>query len=379
MDKNAGAPGATARIAEAMTRRGHITQVFSFSDSSGWSRQRLEGIRFPWQVFVHVARHPEFDVLDLSSGDGWIIALLKKLGWRSHQIVVTRSHGLEHVMHDKLLDGCRNGTQKKSWKYPIYNGGFRLWECKTSFQMADASLLLNQYDMSYAISKLRVKRERAHLIQNGIDSIFLETAIENAKIAEMEISVRRNIAFIGTYIHRKGIRALKPAAIRILERYPDVNLGFFGIGPRLDDVLSDYPTHLHQRLQIAQTFENSELPSLLKNYSILAFPSISEGFSVVGLEAMACGLVPVSSKIPGPTEYIVHDHNGLVVQPEDSEDLHDAICRLLEDPHLWNRLRRNAIATAINFSWDRIAAAQECIYETVMQRKRGSKFGHKAQ
>ena len=64
------------------------------------------------------------------------------------------------------------------WKYPLYHGGFRLWEVATSFRRADLALLLNRYDLEYAIKELDVEPEQTRTIANGILNDFLNLSVE---------------------------------------------------------------------------------------------------------------------------------------------------------------------------------------------------------
>ena len=67
LDGSTGAPGVTVKLAEALGQRGHRVTTVSF-DNIGWARGKLRAILFPWFLFGHVLAHPEYDVLDLSSG-----------------------------------------------------------------------------------------------------------------------------------------------------------------------------------------------------------------------------------------------------------------------------------------------------------------------
>jgi glycosyltransferase involved in cell wall biosynthesis len=391
MDKHAGAAGVTYKLAEAFREQGHDVDLFSF-DSLGKRASQFGAILFPWTVLFHVMRHPEYEVLDLSSGDGWIVNLLKRFGWRKRTVSVTRSHGLEHVVHEQFVENCKKGEQKKSWKYPIYHGGYRLWEVAMSFRHADAGLFLNQADREYAISKLGVRSEKAMLVENGVDTVFVQRAAATLTALQARDTVTsttvsparsdaaiateadrsragtpRHIAFIGSNIFRKGITYFKAATLQVMERYPEIRIAFIGTGEKTgtDGILKDYPVALHSRIAVIPRYQNHALPELLEGYGILGLTSISEGFSLVGVEAMASGLVPVCSRIPGPTEYITDERNGLLVEARSTTELVAAFTRLIEDDALWQRLQHAALQTCERFSWQRIAAQQLLLFATL--------------
>lgn len=361
LDSDSGAPGVTCRLADALRRRGHAVDILSLDRVP--LPARFSGYVYPWFVAWFVATNPRYDVLDLSSGDGWAVSLAPALWCRgSVPVVVARSHGLEHVAHHARLVACRSGGEKLSWKYPIYHGGYRLWECAMSFSRAHAALFLNRVDLQYAVAHLGVEPRRAILLKNGIADCFVENArslVDQAAPADPP----RHVAFIGRYTEMKGRVELRHAMRALLAAYPGSTFGLFGTIADPSSVLADYPSELRSRIRVVPTFKNDELPRLLARYDVFAFPSLSEGFAVAPLEAMACGLVPVVTATPGPLSYIEDGRNGIVIPLRDAEGLRSAIAGLFDDAPRWRELRRRALASAVEYSWDRVAAETEEMYE----------------
>lgn len=361
LDPNSGAPGVTWQLANALRNRGHAVDVLSFDRVPG--PERLKGYVYPWFVAGFIAKHPHYDVLDLSSGDGWIFSVLAKTRPRkAAPVIVARSHGLEHVAHEVRLRANRAGAHRLSWRYRIYHGGFRLWECGMSFSRANAALFLNDVDLQYAVDHLAVGANRAVRVRNGIAQHFIDSA--NSLLSDNPPSERpRNIAFIGRYTNMKGSRYLRPAMQSILRKHKTATFGLFGTMVNADDVLRDYPSELRDRIFVVPAYKNGDLPRLLATYHVLAFPSLSEGFPAAPLEAMACGIVPVVAASPGPMSYIQNGHNGIVVPVGDANALEEEIQNLLDDGSRWSALRKAGLATALNHSWDNVACDMEKIYE----------------
>ena len=89
-----------------------------------------------------------------------------------------------------------------------------------------------------------------------------------------------------------------------------------------------------------------DVPSHLRAADLFVLPSKREGLPVALLEAMACGLPCVASRLPGSTEAIIDDGvNGVLTAPGDVAGLTDAIARLLCDESLRHRLGAAARAT----------------------------------
>lgn len=363
LDNSTGAPGVTMKLAEALSERGHEVRIISF-DNLNRLPGRLRGVVFPWLVFAHVLKHPEYDVLDLSSGDGWVVNLARRvLGWRRGLLTVTRSHGLEHLAHDLFLQGCRDGNCTKSWKYPLYNGGYRLWECRKSFQLADLLLLLNETERQYARARFGVDAGKIAKLGNGIDECFASVArclIANDRVALPDAPV--NVAFAGRAVFWKGFPFLVEAMTAVLARYPQMKLGLFGTGGTQESVLAAFPDALRPQIVVMPRYENATLPALLADYQIFAFPSMGEPFGIAPLEAMACGLVPIVADAPGPVEYVRNGENGIVVPGRDSAALARAITEMIDDRERRLALRRTALTSALKYSWGDLAARLELVY-----------------
>lgn len=363
MDTKLSPAGVTFCLAQALRARGHSVDILSHDNSNGL-RGKGKALLYPLFVASYIARQAPYDVLDLSSGDGCILSLLPRacLG-TPRPLVVARSHCLEHVAHEVHLELSRLGLKKLSWKYPIYHGGVRLWECRTSFALADLALFLNDSERQYAIQRLGVRPNRAAVVKNGIAELFIERA-RTLLAFPNRIDPPKNIAFIGRYSELKGRRYLRSAMRSILSRYPESTLGLFGVMKESNEVLADYPPEFRHRITVVRTYANEDLVNLLSGYHILAFPSIVEGFGISPLEAMACGLVPVVAAAQGPMSYIQDGRNGIVVPLRDSSALESAITKLLVDTQRWHDLRSRALSTALNYSYGTIAAELEELYVT---------------
>jgi alpha-1,3-rhamnosyl/mannosyltransferase len=104
----------------------------------------------------------------------------------------------------------------------------------------------------------------------------------------------------------------------------------------------------------------SDLVALMGGASVLAYPSLSEGFGLPVLEAMACGTPVIAARIP-PIVEIAGDA-ALLVNPHDAEDIAEGLVRVLEDSCLRRDLARRGLAQAAKFSWERTATGTLSAY-----------------
>jgi glycosyltransferase involved in cell wall biosynthesis len=102
--------------------------------------------------------------------------------------------------------------------------------------------------------------------------------------------------------------------------------------------------------------------ALLASSDVVVIPSRvladrSEGTPVVCLEAMAAGRAVIASRSGGLAEIICDTHNGLLFEPGDARMLAEKLRQLLNDAPMRARLGQNAMRTATEFAWPRVAAA----------------------
>ena len=372
-DPHSGAAGSTYRLGEQYRNLGHEVFFYSKSDLPNLGKH-VEQVLFPEFVAARIAkldRQTGLDVVDSSPGDIWFWLNISRILGKHRPLCVTRSHGLHHLAHDWVLDETRRGNLKLSWMYPLYRGSFQLWEVGNSVRNADSVFLLNREERDYVIEHLGVHPEQAHIFPNGITGTFLDLPFEPLP-QDPNATIR--IAQISTYISRKGIQYGSPALQTILRRYPNVEVSFLGVGctdlahPEAV-VYADFDPALHHRIRVVPRYTQETLPMLLKGHHIKLFPSLSEGFGKALVEAMACGLAPVTTNVAGPMEVVRDGHDAIVVPTHNQEAIEQALDQLLTDRIYLERLRQNAYATAQQFSWLHIAQARLTCYEEAIQKK----------
>jgi UDP-glucose:(heptosyl)LPS alpha-1,3-glucosyltransferase len=97
-----------------------------------------------------------------------------------------------------------------------------------------------------------------------------------------------------------------------------------------------------------------DLPRIYPAADAFVLPTLYETFALVCLEAMASGLPVLASPVGGIEDYLVDGKNGFHIQ-RDSQDIALKLDRVLNDVTLHERLRDAGLATAKNYSWEKIA------------------------
>jgi glycosyltransferase involved in cell wall biosynthesis len=374
LDPNSGAAGSTLSLGEQYVKQGHQVIYYAYDDLPDRMSLRLKDLVFPEFTVIKILKtlkEQHIDVIDASTGDAWIWGSFLRPLTKKTPLLVTRSHGLDHMEHLERLEDAKLGNMKLSWKYPLYRGSIQLWEIATSLRCADAAFLLNHQDADYAVNHLGVKPERAYVFPNGIPDEFLNLPFAETPPSPSII----RIAQIGSYVQRKGIDYSVPALSRVLAKYDNVRVSLLGTEPptvgggEALKVQADFDPAVRDRVTVIPYFVHKTLPDLLKDHQINLFPTLSEGFGKTLIEAMACGLAPITTPAPGPMDIVQDGHDAIVVPLRDTQAIEQALERLITDRAYLDQLRRNAYATAQKYSWQRIAQERLTVYEKELAKR----------
>jgi glycosyltransferase involved in cell wall biosynthesis len=112
---------------------------------------------------------------------------------------------------------------------------------------------------------------------------------------------------------------------------------------------------------------DADLPALYAGAQALALPSLYEGFGLPVLEAMACGTPVVCSNTSALKE--IAGDASVAVDPHDPDSIVAGLGRVLTDSALSNTLVAKGIERAASFSWHRVAAETQAVYNAVLSEE----------
>ena len=174
-------------------------------------------------------------------------------------------------------------------------------------------------------------------------------------VAEVSPLKAKRVIAVGRYVYQKGFDLLLQAWAKIEKQFPDWELAIYGMGDR-----SPYENLAKQLgVDMNRCHLNGSTQNIRKEYlesSLFVFSSRFEGFGMVLIEAMACGLPVVSFDCPcGPKDIVSHDEDGLLVPSGDIEKLANAMSQLMDSYELRHQMAKNAIGNVRRFQIDEIA------------------------
>jgi glycosyltransferase involved in cell wall biosynthesis/predicted metal-dependent phosphoesterase TrpH len=195
-----------------------------------------------------------------------------------------------------------------------------------------------------ALADIGVAAQKVARWDRGVDTARFDPALRG----QMPLPDAINVLYSGRISHEKGAELLADAFLRARERNPRLQLVLAGGGPE--------QTHLRERLGDRATFlgwlEGSELAGAYASADIFLFPSRTDTFGQVILEAQASGLAVVAVGEGGPLSLIEDRESGLLCPP-DAEALARAVLELADRPLLRKRLARAGLAAVRDRTWER--------------------------
>lgn len=164
------------------------------------------------------------------------------------------------------------------------------------------------------ISKAKLRKFR-----RGIDPMVFAPFASREYLAK-NYGINDGITLIhsGRVSKEKNMDFLADLYSSIIKDYPDVNLLIVGDGPYYDDYRKKMSKF--KRVHFTGRVDRSQLPYLYSASNMLVFPSVTDTFGMVVLEAQSCGVPALVSDFGGPQEIIINGKTGFVAEANNLED-----------------------------------------------------------
>jgi glycosyltransferase involved in cell wall biosynthesis len=226
--------------------------------------------------------------------------------------------------------------------------------------------LLNRADALTAVSSYTAdKTTKLFGLDKQVEVLYNCIAIP----AAANIPAQENtIIFAGALSKPKGVHALLQAWNLVHKQCPDARLHLYGKGP-VDQLKKIPDTTAMETIVFHGHVSREVLLAAFTGARAAVFPSYSECFSIVPLEAMAAGCAVIFTEKSSGPELVAHGQNGLLVNPDDTVSIAEAILLLLRDNELRNKLAMAGYQT-VSDHFNIILSAQQHVqfYTEVINR-----------
>ncbi|MBB2203442.1 glycosyltransferase [Gluconacetobacter takamatsuzukensis] len=187
------------------------------------------------------------------------------------------------------------------------------------------------------------------------------------------------ILHVARLVEMKGTEYLLRAFARVADRHPGLRLAIIGDGPlrgRLEALAG--ALGVGARVLFLGARPHAVVMEWMRRAMMLVLPSVLtasgrvEGLGMVMLEAAACGVPVVASRVGGIPEGVAEGRSGLVVPPRDVEALADAMDRLAGDAAMRAAMGHAGRAFVVErFDLRRQTEMLECRYDALLQAHGG--------
>jgi glycosyltransferase involved in cell wall biosynthesis len=220
-------------------------------------------------------------------------------------------------------------------------------------RFSDYTIVMNESDRLFCKKKLRISESRIIFLANGIqDSKFFSEKVINSERIENALITNNNdtkifkLVFVGRLWSQKNPLLLISALEILKEKVGSIfKATLIGDGElMLKARRYAAELKLDQEIEFLGWVENAI--DLIPNYDALVLPSNYEGMPLSIIEAMACKVPVVASKISGNIDLIRHLENGLLFESGSAIDFAQKLQMLIKDPTLGKILSDRAYREA---------------------------------
>lgn len=227
----------------------------------------------------------------------------------------------------------------------------------------------SRYEKIVCVSN-QVKEELNKYIKSTKDkSIVIKNAIPVDENLD-DLPKKYDVLFVGRFEDAKGVDVLIKAISILKEKYHEnIKVAILGDGSK-----KDYLTNLVSMLSIEDRIEflgiRKDVKYFMQSSKIFVLPSRWEGLPMVILEAMANKIPIITTPVGGIKEVIQNGINGILVKPEDPEELASKIHLLLNNETLRENLSQNAfVKVKSEYSISAYTKSMLQFYEKLLNQK----------
>jgi glycogen(starch) synthase len=243
------------------------------------------------------------------------------------------------------------------------------WEEETA-QNATLVVTISNYSLEKINRLYGVEKSKVRIVPNGVDPEKFKPLDDLAAAKrQFGLSDEPCVLFVGSLIPRKGLPFLVKAAEKIVKEHARAKFVIVGEGPLKSKLLSTVDAaNLSGNFKFLGNLKEDMLAAVYNCAGVFVLPSIQEGQGIVLLEAEASAKPVVAFDVGGVNEAVRNEETGLLVKRGDTDELADAVTRLLSDKDLREKMGANARKfVAENFTWDICAQKMLTVYHEALE------------
>ncbi len=251
--------------------------------------------------------------------------------------------------------------------------GYLKWRIQKFSLLQSKVIITDSYSSSQDIAKYTgFDKSKIHVIYLGVGEEF--RPIKSKKILQ---NVKKKwklpedfLLYVGDLNPNKNVEGLLQAFAVFLKDYPNFTLvligrGFFIPSARLDEIKKLIRfLDINDKIRFIDQMEIHELATVYNLAKVYLQPSLSEGFGLPVLEAMACGCPVVVAKRGSLVEVV--GNSGIYVVSDDYQEIAKRVKELLSNDKKYHLMQEKGIARAKEFTWEKTAEKTIRVYRSLL-------------
>jgi glycosyltransferase involved in cell wall biosynthesis len=312
----------------AMQRRGHQVAMLLRPNSELYKKSAVAGLPvIPTQVSNTSFLNP-FRIFSIAR-------LLKRE--KPDVLILNYSADIKTVGLASKLAAVRHVVYRRGSAIPIRNTFFN----RFLYGKIITRMLTNSEETKRSVlqnNKNLFPEDKISVIYNGIDlqqfDNLPETGLPGKKVNDIVIGSA------GRLVEIKGQRHLIEMAVLLKKKDLNFKIRIAGDGPLMEQLKhAAAENQVDEQVEFLGFVDN--MKTFMRNIDIFVFPSHSEGFGYVLVEAMACSKPVLAFNTGSFPETVADGQNGFLIKPFDVEDLSEKVVQFITHPDLREAFGKN--------------------------------------
>jgi len=301
--------------------------------------------RFNKALYKYIIKNPVDGIIvyDVLSAD--LIERIKKAKIKIKIILDMSAPYYNFMEKAYLTDAEKNPTDTNEKMIAVLNSPLY------SYRREYSKYEINNVDAFLVASKFTQKSLEAQNISDNIfrceygidDFIDLSSNVKSPRLVTQNRKI--NVIFVGTINQQKGAYQI----FRIMSKLKKdaFSFDFYGNVDMKDEIVKKQTENCRFHGHVPK----SEMVNAYKNADILLFPSLSDGFGFVVPEALANGVIVITTSNVGAAQIIENGHNGYIYNAGDDNALIRILNSLANNVDEINKMKKNTFSSIQNLTW----------------------------
>jgi glycosyltransferase involved in cell wall biosynthesis len=228
-----------------------------------------------------------------------------------------------------------------------------------------------------AVSRRSMEKLESFFVPKDLDAIrqkstLIPMGISLPQKVQTTNTNPHQILFVGRLVEKKGVHYLLPAFAEVAKQFPDASLVVAGDGMLLEGLKKQAnEMGIAEKVTFPGYVSGEAKQQLLQSAGIYVVPSVitqsgdAEGLPVSLMEGLSYGKICIATNESGADDILHDGQDGYLIPQKDTAAITSALTKALSlQPNEANQIRQNAVTTAAQFDWPRIALAHLDFFES---------------